>query len=232
MLAVIRRTEILDMSLRFSHMMGAILLLAIGGGVHGMWTHRFSSTNLATTGDDLLSTVKEPISEWNPGQFFEINANDIPKKTQTVSRQFVNGKTNRTLVVSLTSGVPGIVAAHTPDVCYLGSGYKLKSAVSKETLPLPGGKTTLFYVADFQKTTATGSETVRVRWAWSADGSWEAPDYPRLFFARRQLQLPVLYKLYVVNVLDESDLTKNDPYRTFAGELADRLGQELKSRSR
>ncbi len=213
--------------MKTSHFLAALSLFALGGVVHGMWTHRWSETALATAGEDLLSAVTEPVGEWKPGQFFTINANDVPKKTQTVSRQFAHEKSGRTLVVSLTSGVPGIVAAHTPDVCYLGSGYKLKSAVTKESVPLPGGKAASFYVADFQKTTATGTETVRVRWAWSADGTWEAPDYPRLFFARRQLQLPVLYKLYVVNVLDETDLTKTDPYRTFAGDLASHLAKEM-----
>ncbi|WP_020470504.1 hypothetical protein [Zavarzinella formosa] len=215
------------MTLRMPHFLGAIVLLAVGGVVHGKWTHRWSETTLAQGGEDLLSKVTEPVGDWKPGAFFHINANDVPKKTQTMSRQFAHQRTNRTLVVSLTSGVPGIVAAHTPDVCYLGSGYKLKSAVTKENIPLPDGRSVAFYVADFQKTTATVSETVRVRWAWSADGQWEAPDYPRLFFARRQLQLPVLYKLYVVNVVDETDLTKTDPYRTFAAELASRLGNEM-----
>jgi len=215
--------------MKTSHFLLAVVLFAAGGVVHGMFTHRWSATALETAGDDLLSKITEPVGEWKPGQFFPINAGDVPKKTETVSRQFAHEKAGRTLVVSLTSGVPGIVAAHTPDVCYLGSGYKLKSAVTKETVPMPDGATAAFYVADFQKTTATGSETVRVRWAWSADGTWQAPEYPRLFFARRQLQLPVLYKLYVVNTVDETDLTKADPYRTFAAALASRLSGEMTS---
>ena len=213
--------------MKTSHFLSAVLLFALGGAVHGMFTHRWSETALETAGDDLLSKVAEPVGEWKPGQFFPINANDVPKKTETVSRQFAHEKTGRTLVVSLTSGVPGIVAAHTPDVCYLGSGYKLKSAVTRDSVPLPGGGAAAFYVADFQKTTATGAETVRVRWAWSAGGTWDAPDYPRLFYARRQLRLPVLYKLYVVNTVDETDLTKADPYRTFAGALAAHLAKEM-----
>lgn len=215
--------------MKLSHTIGAVLLLVAGGVVHGMWTHRFTGVTLGTGGQDLLAGVTEPMAGWRPGNFFEINANDIPKKTQTVSRQFINEKTNRTLVVSLTSGVPGIVAAHTPDVCYLGSGYKLKSSVTKETVPLPNGESCLFYVADFQKTSATNTETVRVRWAWSADGTWHAPDYPRLFYAKQQMKLPTLYKLYIVNVIDETDLTKNDPYRTFAGELVTKFTADMNS---
>lgn len=215
------------MTFRLSHFLGAIVLLTAGGVVHGMWTHRWAERMPGQGGEDLLARITDPVGEWKPGDFFEIKAINVPDKTQIVSRRFLHEKSNRSLVVSLSSGVPGVVAAHTPDVCYLGSGYKLKNTVTKDSVSLPGGGTAAFYVADFQKTTATVSETVRVRWCWSSDGPWEAPEYPRLYYARRQLQLPVLYKLYIVNVVDETDLTKTDPYRTFAGELAARLTGEL-----
>lgn len=216
------------MSFRFSHFLGALIVLVAGGVVHGMWTHRWAEKDPSEGGVDLLAKLDDSVGEWRPGAFFDIDAKNIPEKTKFVSRSFAHERSNRTSVVSVCSGVPGIVAAHTPDVCYLGSGYKLKSAVTKETVNVPGGGTASFYVADFQKTTATASDIVRVRWAWSADGKWEAPDYPRLYYARRQLQLPVLYKLYIVNVVDETDLTKSEVYRTFAGELTARLSNEMK----
>ena len=56
-------------------------------------------------------------------------------------------------------------------------------------------------------------------------GTWHAPDYPRLFFARSQASLPVLHKLYVVHPTGDEDLTKSDPYRTFAADLAVALGR-------
>ena len=38
---------------------------------------------------------------------------------------------------------------------------------------------------------------LRIFWTWFGDGTWQAPDSPRLTFAH----LPVLYKLYVVREL-------------------------------
>jgi len=210
-----------------AHLVGAVALVAAGGVVHGMWTHRWAGDAARDAGVDLLAKVDAPIGDWQPGPAVPVNERDVPKGTRAMSRQFVNEKANKRAVASVTVGVPGVVAAHTPDVCFLGSGYKLKNPPSKQTLPLAGGGSVTFYVADFEKTTATGTEAVRCRWAWTADGTWHAPDYPRLFFAKSQIDLPVLYKLYVVHPIGDEDLTKNDPYRTLATDLAATLGRHL-----
>lgn len=216
------------MTIRTPHMIGVVGLLLAAGVVHGMWTHRWSGQATTATGQDLLANLDAPLGEgWTAGAFLNVGEKDAPKGTTIVSRAFTSDKRSKPITVSVASGIPGVVAAHTPDVCYLGSGYTLKNPPTKQTLPLSNGGTASFYMADFQKTSATGTETVRVRWAWSADGTWQAPDYPRLFFAQSQWQLPILYKLYVVHPVDDEDLTKNDPYRTFAADLAVTLGRQL-----
>jgi hypothetical protein len=215
------------MRLRTPHFLVAIALLVVGGAVHGMWTHRWSEAAATHAGIDLLSNISEPLGDWRPDTLIEVPPKEIPKGTTVVCRQFVNEKANKRAVVSITSGVPGIVAAHTPDVCFLGSGYKLKGPPSKQTLPMSTGGSVSYYVADFEKTSAAGSEAVRCRWAWTADGAWQAPEYPRLFFARSQVNLPVLYKLYIVHPLGDEDLTKNDAYRTFAADLPATLGRQF-----
>lgn len=215
------------MKSKTTHLMIASVLLIAGGVVHGMWTHRWSANAAADSGIDLLANVDEPLGEWKPGPAVAVNERDIPKGTKATLRQFANESIGKRAVVSVTCGIPGVVAAHTPDVCFLGSGYRLKSPPSKQTLPLPGGGSVEFYIAEFEKTTASGTEAVRCRWAWTADGTWHAPDYPRLFFARSQASLPVLYKLYVVHAIGDEDLTKSDPYRTFAADLAVALGRHV-----
>jgi len=215
------------MTFRTTHLIGALVLLLVGGAVHGMWTHRWTGAATRDAGVDLLAKVEAPVGGWVPGPAAAVSERDIPKGTRGTARQFTNEKTGKKIVVSVTSGVPGVVAAHTPDVCFLGSGYKLKNPPSRQTLPSPDGGSVGFYVADFEKTTATGSDAVRVRWAWTGDGKWHAPDYPRLFFAKSQISLPVLYKLYIVHSLADEDLTKTDPYRTFAADLAAALGRQF-----
>jgi hypothetical protein len=96
-------------------------------------------------------------------------------------------------------------------VCYPGSGYRTLRGTRKENIELPGGRTGIVYVADFEKKTQTKLDRVRVRWAWTTDGTWTAPDSPRWEFAS-QLRAPVIYKVYVATPLPEieSDETPED----------------------
>ncbi len=202
-----------------------LVLLGASGAVHGMLTQRWAPASAQDTGIDLLSELNRPVGGYNPGQMIPVDPKDLPPKTKTVSRQFLPQGAGRACVAAVTSGVPGEVAIHTPDVCYLGTGFRVKTPTSKQTMTLPSGTSATFYVADFEKQSPTGTERIRVRWAWSSNGQWEAPDYPRWYFGRS----PLLYKLYVVHPLNEDeDLTKNDPYRTFVVGLAQELGQKVK----
>lgn len=217
------------MTLRTTHAVGATVLLIAAGVAHGMWTHRWSAAAGPAVGADYLARLDQPVGDWQAGPAQAVAEKDTPKGTQATARTFVAEKAGKRAIVSLTSGTPGVVAAHTPDVCFLGSGYTLKAPPTKQALPLGDGSVATFYMADFEKTTATGIEVVRCRWSWSSDGTWHAPDYPRLFFARSQMSLPVLYKLYIVHPLAEDDLNKSDPYRTFATDLAVALGRQFPS---
>ncbi|HEX3152699.1 MAG TPA: hypothetical protein VHR66_31795 [Gemmataceae bacterium] len=213
--------------MKTAHLIGVLVLLGVGGLVHGMWTHRWTTDGENAAGVDLLAKLDSTLGDWQLGPATPVNERDLPKGTTATSRQLVNSKANKRAVASVTSGPPGVVAAHTPEVCFLGSGYRLKNPPSKQTLPTPDGGSVTFYVADFEKTTASGVEAVRCRWAWTADGTWHAPDYPRLFFASSRMSLPLLYKLYIVHPIGDEDLTKNDPYRTLATDLAASLGRQL-----
>ncbi len=211
------------MKLRFHHLLLIAAFLAVSGFVHGMWSNRWSNAS-RVEGKDLLSGVAGEIGDWRAGEFLHINPADVPANTKCVSRRFEPLKDGRPLLVSLTSGSPGAVAVHTPDVCYLGAGYQLRGAVTRQTITLADGKSASFWVGDFVKNRATGDELIRVRWSWSGDGDWQAPDYPRWIFAR----MPVLYKLYIVHPLnDDDDLTKNDPYRKFVADLIPALNGQL-----
>ena len=70
---------------------------------------------------------------------------------------------------------------------------------------MPGGRTVEYYIADFEKKTKTGRDRARVRWAWSTDGTWVAPDSPRWQFAKNLMGVPVLYKIYIVTPVPEAE---------------------------
>ena len=177
--------------------------LIIGGAlVNGAATQRWTAFAPDPARTDALHAVTIRFEDWQ--------AADVPTEMPTnerstaTSRSYTSASTGKAAIVTFISGVPGSVSTHTPDVCYPGSGYQILQAPRRETIELPGGRNGVCYVADFEKKTATRTDRVRVRWAWTTDGSWLAPDNPRWQFARQLAAAPVLYKVYVATPLPES----------------------------
>ncbi len=195
-----------------------VVLIAAGAVVHGAGIQRWSFVEPDSAKTDRIHALELRFEDWQPTPI----PTEMPTNERSIatSRRYQSAGTGRTGAVSIFSGIPGSVSTHTPDVCYPGSGYKTLRAPRKETLDLPGGATAMYYVADFEKTTATRQDRVRVRWAWTTgDGRWEAPDNPRWQFAAQLARVPVLYKVYVVTPLpdDTDDRPEDDPTaRAFA----------------
>ncbi len=211
------------MKIGWYHLVIIVSGLVASGLLHGRWTNRWNQQD-EVHGALLLSQLPRELGDWQTGDFLTINPADIPAMTECQSRRFNSLRDPKSIVVSVTSGRPASVAVHTPDVCYLGSGYTLRGAVSRQSVPLAHGGTASFWVGDFNKLTATGNETIRVRWSWSADGVWQAPNFPRFEFAGPR----ILYKLYIVHSLSEDEATnKDDPYLKFIAELVPQLNAQM-----
>jgi hypothetical protein len=174
------------------------LLVAAGAVVHGATTRRWDLFAPEPGRADRMHAYAVRLGDF---QVEEI-PNDLPVKERSVatSRRYESASRGASAAISLISGPPGAVATHTPDVCYPSSGYQTVREPARQTIELPGGGTAEYYVAEFARTRATETERVRVRWAWSADGTWVAPDGARFAF----LQAPELYKLYVVTPADDA----------------------------
>jgi len=127
----------------------------------------------------------------------------LNERSIATSRRYAS-PAGRVAVISFISGIPGSVATHTPDVCYPGSGYKTLRGPRKETLALPDGRAGEVYVADFEKKTQTKFDRVRVRWAWTTDGTWAAPENPRWEFAS-QLRARCSTRLYVATPIPDAE---------------------------
>jgi hypothetical protein len=193
---------------RFGPLLCLLLLLA-GAAVHAAATRRWDAVAPAVLKADRLHAQTLRIGDYEP----RVIESDMPVKERSVvtCHSYESRALGVSMVVSLTSGIPGAVATHTPDVCYVGSGFKLVRGPVRRTIDLPGGGTARYYLADVEKTTATGTDRQRVRWAWTADGTWDAPDYPRFTYFRAG----ELFKLYVVNRLAD-DAPADDPDKVAA----------------
>ena len=191
-------------------------LVVCGALVHGAVTQRWGVFVSKKELTDRLHAQEIRFEDWLPTEV----PTEMPLNEQSTatSRRYESAGSKRTAVVSFISGIPGSVATHTPDVCYPGSGYKTLRGPRKESFTLSDGRTGTAYVADFEKKTQTKLDRVRVRWAWTTDGTWSAPENPRWEFAG-QLRAPVLYKVYVATPLPdvaEDDAAEDDaPTKAF-----------------
>src|SRR5262245_36274451 len=157
----------------------AVLLLAVGV-YHGLATDRWTHAGADDHPAKWLVNLPMEIGVWK-GEVLPRAADDDPK-TGVVNCRFTHARTGRWVLTAVTSGRAGRVAVHNPEHCYLGSGYKVVDAIHPESLPA-GDATGAFWTGHFQKKKATGLESIRIYWGWTANGRWQAPDYPRLFFA-------------------------------------------------
>jgi hypothetical protein len=179
-----------------------VALIAGAAIVHGAVTQRWSVFAPNPERTTRLHALEIRFEDWQPSEV----PTEMPNSEKSIAtaRRYVSASTQQSAVVTIISGIPGSVSTHTPDICYVGSGYKCLRGPRKDSINLPGG-TAEFYIADFEKKTATRQERVRIRWAWSADGTWIAPDNPRWQFAKRINAVPELYKLYVATPLPDSN---------------------------
>jgi hypothetical protein len=174
-------------------------LVVCGALVHGAVTQRWRVFEPHTEQTGRLHALEVRYENWQSEEVpTEMPLNE--RSTATSRKYAAPG--GRGVIVSFISGIPGSVATHTPDVCYPGSGYKTLRGPRKETFELPDGRAGAAFVADFEKKTQTKLDRVRVRWAWTTDGTWTAPDNPRWQFAS-QFRAPILYKVYVATTLPE-----------------------------
>jgi len=206
------------MTIRTSHLVAVAVLLVGSAVCHGYWTNRWTGLATSHLDGDIVATIDPKIGDWEGGE--STSQSEEGQRPYSMARRFTNHHLNKSVTISLISGIPGKVATHTPDVCYPGSGYRMKTEIKLIQIPIGEGKVIDCYMSEFQKTTASGTETLRVRWTWTdGDGEWNAPSYPRWFYARS----PILHKLYVVYPVSEDDTTDDRIYQAFVGDLIERL---------
>ena len=140
-----------------------VSLVVAGAALHGRATQRWDSLVPTTSKIESLHDLTIPFSDYVA---VEIPSDmEIKEKSRCTCRQYSSAQQNQSIIVSLTTGIPGSVSTHTPDVCYVSSGYRMTRSPTKQTIELPGGKIATYYVAEFEKKRAAGIDRQRIRWA-------------------------------------------------------------------
>jgi hypothetical protein len=182
----------------------AVGLVLATGVVHGLWTDRW---DLAAVPPVRLDEVPMTLGDWH-GRSRELDPRILGPITGCLTRTYVNDVSGASLTVSLVYGRPGPVAIHTPDVCYVASGFDDQGS-ARFSPPLgPSLPAAEFKTAQFVRTKEADQTTLRVFWSWNAGGVWKVSDTPRFAFARE----PVLYKLHLVRELSNpNEPLEEDP---------------------
>jgi hypothetical protein len=186
----------------------AFLLLAAYGVAEGLWTDRWNTSRAAEIAAARLAGVPRTIGEWE-GEDAELDPRVIAlaELKGYVQRKYTHRETGSVVSVLLLCGRPGPISVHTPDVCFQGQGYVLTAPPQRRGVEAAGLRTE-FWNGRFEHKGALVPESTTVFWSWSADGRWQAPDNPRLHFAREG----ALFKLYVIrSVVQAGDRPVGDP---------------------
>jgi hypothetical protein len=202
------------------HTLVVAAALAAAGVAHGYLTDRWELNAAQVTKLQALAAVKPAVPEW-AGEDVPVDESQTPG-FRTFCRRYVQAGTGRTVMTTVAVGRPGKVSTHTPEFCFPGSGFEQTTDIDRREIAPAGRPPAACYSAVFARKKATGTEAVRVRWAWTTDGQWSAPDYPRLAFARE----PVLLKLYLVHAAEGKE-EDGRAYEEFAARFIDDLNARL-----
>jgi hypothetical protein len=201
----------------------AFVVVLLSGLGHGLWTARWTASNEPGASAARLANIPLTVGEWE-GQELQLDAIQVAKADLAgyLMRRYVR-RNGSQVVILLACGRPGPISVHTPDVCYGGTGYQMMGAPARESVAGDTSPTPEFFRADFGRPEQTTPERLRIYWAWSTTGAWQAPDSPRLVFGR----YPALYKLYVVYTLPGTQKLEEDPCRDFIRDLLPELQRHL-----
>ena len=184
-----------------------LVVLLFGGFAQGLLSHRWLPNVAVHDAALALNDIPAEIGNWSSEDVALPDADQkIGGIAGYVQRTYRDRTTGTEVSLLLVAGESGPIAVHPPTACFSGRGYNVVRepgilAIAKSGAELPvsavttsdASKNHVFNQADFANSAIDDVSLIRVCWAWSTNGHWEAPANPRLQFARA----PYLYKLYV-----------------------------------
>lgn len=162
---------------------GIALVLAVTI-VHGSMTLRWKSGSSAEliAISERYKEIPKKIGDW-VGEDTSMNPQELVAAgaKASISRRYRNVNTGQFVQVFMVGGLARNMAVHTPDVCYVGQGYKVDRTPYSIDL-VTGDTKSRAYVATFSKQTNQGTIHQRILWTWNGGDGWRAPDSPRVTY--------------------------------------------------
>jgi hypothetical protein len=185
--------------------LGCGLLLLVNGLVHGLWSERWGNPHeaLIEQASARMSTLPLTLGDWD-GRPIEIDQSSYPEELHgnVVLRRYVHRYQGSVVTLVLSCGpTHSLWNDHSPLECYPRNGFEVAVPAARQEVAVAGSSPAAFWVATFSRPGLALAPPVRVLWAWSGAGQWQAPDRPGWAFAH----YPYLYKLYIINDVNSEE---------------------------
>lgn len=133
-----------------------------------------------------------------------------------MSRIYRNTETGREASVLLMVGEAGPLVRHPPEICY-GSRENNMLGSRQTKVATANGSESDFRLLSYAPSSQLASPFT-VAYAWTSDGVWSVPDWPRVAYGGE----PVLYKVQIQ--MAHSELDSDEPDKEFIGVLEEFAG--------
>ncbi|MEX0642599.1 MAG: exosortase-associated EpsI family protein [Pirellulales bacterium] len=202
-----------------------VLLIVVLTVPQVLMSDRFADSNrIAEEQAELLQKVPDKFGDWI-GEDMKVTeeVRRTAGATGAISRLYRNTRTGDQVNLWLIVGHARPVSAHTPNICYAGSGFVQRAPEnSLHAFAFPGQDEAPFWTNTFIKEDTTGRQLVRVFWSWfnpldeaanNGEVHWQAAKNPRWQFGNTR----ALYKMYFTSVMrDPKETTDESPCSRFA----------------
>jgi hypothetical protein len=188
----------------------------IGSGVlRRRWMGSYDQAGLQAASERVHS-IPLRCGEWD-GNETELGAiADLPPEVfgTNAVRRYMNRDSGAFVTVLVACGPPGPMVVHDPMLCVAeGRNTSVVSGPARVSITA-GTEISDFYVATFTREVGPTPVHFRIYWSWSGDGRWQAPETPRIDYAKYRW----LNKVYVIRVLQRPDEPMDkDPCKDFLG---------------
>jgi hypothetical protein len=183
----------------------AVAIIVSGGVLYGNYMQRFNRpVELAHAAAQLEQFPRE-FGRWKAIEGFPIDATalQILECAGYVNRRYLNQDTGRSIQLAIIVGPPGPIAVHAPEICYSSRSYEIRNERKEIPIEAATGRHT-FWRVDF--TTRDASiDGLRVYYAWTSSGVWNASGSPRFEFAGEPLLFKIQLATYVAPYLSDED---------------------------
>ena len=172
-----------------SAVIGTTLLV---GAIQGKLSRRWGMPAEVSVWGERLESLPGDVGPWQLSENSRLGSEvvDVLECVGHLKRTYVHRQTGESVDVAVTVGPAGPIAVHTPEVCYSAQNYQVERSRERVELPTADGRTDAFWAVTLDSK-HSGEHPIRVYYAWTAGGPWQASERPRFQFSGK----PCLYKI-------------------------------------